>query len=834
MTELLAPAGSWDALVAAVESGADAVYLGGSAFGARAYASNFDEEAMRKAIAFAHARSVRVHVAVNTIVRDEEIPALEQWLRFLYQANADAILVQDLGVAQIVREILPNFPMHASTQMTVHNIEGVRALERLGFTRAVLARELSLKAITEIAQQATIELETFVHGALCICYSGQCLMSSMIGGRSGNRGRCAQACRLPYQIIDKDGREAARAGDYLLSPKDLKAIDLVPDLLRAGVSSLKIEGRMKRPEYVSVVVRAYRQAIDAYLQKKALSAEKKSKADHDLAQIFNRDFTTAFLEKNQGKNLISDARPNNRGLLVGRVLTYDKAKRRVTVKLSSTVRVGDQLVFWVKVGGRASVTLTELTLAQGQSVTEAPAGAEITFPFESLAHPHDRIFKVYDKALMDEAKVYYASGKPIRRFAVQAKVTVREGEPLVITLRDEDGYCAEAKTDFLAEKAKNRPLTVETITKQMQRLGTTVYDLEALDVQMQDGVMVPVSEINEARRKAFASLTAARMASFQRKPMPNHVRTSLTTYEKSSTQTQLIVSTTEAKGVQVALNAGADAIVFGGDSYTHTALTLADYEEAANLCAQVGKTFIVNMPRIAMPANMRSLRMLLSALKEHFETQAKSFILNVHNLGTITLARELELPWQTDFSLPVINGYTLRALQAMGAQRVMLSPELTLTQALELAQKTTLPVECLVDAHIELMVSEYCALGSFLGGVDKGICTQPCRGARAPFYLKDRKGVAFPVVTDANCRLHILNSKRLSMLPYVRAMANGGIAALRIEGRYLQPKALEHCVAAYHQELQQGRKPLRKEEEEILRAAEGKDVTRGHYFRGVL
>ena len=266
MVELLAPAGSREALVAAVESGANAVYLAGNMFGARAYANNFDEEGMREAIAFAHQRNVLVHVTVNTIVDDQEIPQLVKYLRFLYEAGADAVLVQDLGVARIVRDNVPELPMHASTQMTVHNLDGVLALQNLGFSRVVLSRELSLAAIKEICDNCNVEIEVFVHGALCVCYSGQCLMSSVIGGRSGNRGRCAQPCRLPYTLVDAQDNDLLgdSAGKYLLSPRDMKGIDLLPQLIEAGVSSLKIEGRMKRPEYVAIVVGSYRHAIDSY------------------------------------------------------------------------------------------------------------------------------------------------------------------------------------------------------------------------------------------------------------------------------------------------------------------------------------------------------------------------------------------------------------------------------------------------------------------------------------------------------------------------------------------------------------------------------------------
>ena len=311
MIELLAPAGNFDALKAAVNAGADAVYLAGENFGARAYAQNFSRENLIDAVKFAHLRGVKIHVTANTILADDELENFADYIKFLRKIHVDAILVQDLGAAKIIQEIAPEIPLHASTQMTIHNLEGVNFLAKIGFSRVVLSRELSLAEIEKIAKNSSIETEIFIHGALCICYSGQCLMSSMIGGRSGNRGRCAQPCRLPYKLVDADGKNfLENVGEYLLSPKDLNTLEILPQILQTGVDSLKIEGRMKRPEYVATVVKIYRDALD----KKSLQD-----ASYKLQAIFNRDFTTAHLDGNPRRNLISDKRPNNRGVLVGRV-----------------------------------------------------------------------------------------------------------------------------------------------------------------------------------------------------------------------------------------------------------------------------------------------------------------------------------------------------------------------------------------------------------------------------------------------------------------------------------------------------------------------------------
>ncbi|MGN1049936.1 MAG: peptidase U32 family protein, partial [Selenomonadaceae bacterium] len=452
MVELLAPAGSREALLAAIEAGANAVYLAGTMFGARAYADNFDEEGLREAIRLAHLRNVLINVTVNTIVDDQELPKLKEYLKFLYDAGADAVLVQDMGVARVAHEVAPGLPLHASTQMTVHNLDGVRALEKLGFSRVVLSRELSLEAIRHICANAKAEIEVFVHGALCVCYSGQCLMSSIIGGRSGNRGRCAQPCRLPYALIDEKGNDLLgdAAGRYLLSPRDINAIELLPQLIDAGVASLKIEGRMKRPEYVAIVVDSYRRAIDSYY---AGRFEVEAKTSSRLAQIFNRDFTTAFMEKKQGRNMMSDKRPNNRGLMLGRVLFFDKESHRAILKLSAPLAEGDQVDFWVKVGGRVTANVKDMKLVMlpadsgkkgksgmsinalkkaasyGQAAADAEAGMMVSLPVDSMVFEHDRVFKVYDNRLMSWAGGFFKAGAPVRRIPLKVRVSAAVGEP---------------------------------------------------------------------------------------------------------------------------------------------------------------------------------------------------------------------------------------------------------------------------------------------------------------------------------------------------------------------------------------------------------------------
>ncbi|WP_337952123.1 U32 family peptidase [Mitsuokella jalaludinii] len=827
MVELLAPAGSREALVAAVENGANAIYLAGNAFGARAYASNFDREALREAIHFAHLRKVAIHVTVNTIVADEEMEPLRDYLRFLYEAGADAVLVQDLGVARVAHETVPDLPLHASTQMSVSSLEGVRALAELGFTRVVLARELSLKEIRHICAHAPIEIETFMHGALCVCYSGQCLMSSMIGGRSGNRGRCAQPCRLPYTLVDEKGQDVLgdKAGSYLLSPRDLSTIDVIPDLIEAGVSSLKIEGRMKRPEYVATVVRTYREAIDTYYAGKGYAVTQEER--DDLAQIFNRDFTTAYLEGRPGKAMMSDRRPNNRGLLIGRVTAYDWDARIVTVKLSGRLGLGDQVDFWVKVGGRVTATISSLRDAEGREVEEGQAGDTVSFAIPSAVRDHDRVFKVYDARLMERAKETYASGAPVRRIPVAIAVRAAIGEPLTVTLCDAEGHRGEGRTDFIGESARKRPLSEEIIRKQVSRLGTSVYEMKSLHCDIAGEVMVPMSEINEARRKAVEALDALRLKEIEareHRPEPKFTdRIARPTPKKAD----FLVAVDTLGKAEAALAAGADGILFGGESYEHRVIAPEEYERAWQMAREAGARIDFNTPRIVHDGQQKHAERLLAAFAA-FPPDA----VHVHNIAMLALVRRLtDFAIHADYSLISYNKQTLAFLKDYGASGATLSPELTAKEIRQLAQESPLPLTCIVHGRLELMVSNYCVTGSFLGGCGEGPCTQPC--TRGHFALKDRKDALFPLAMDQFCHMHVLNSKVLSMMPHAMKFRAAGIETMQIEAKAMGEKEIAAIVKAYRKAMAFPEEPA-EAQLSWIHEQEGKDITRGHYFRGVL
>ena len=815
--ELLSPAGTWEALEAAVYAGADAVYLGGTSFGARQYAENFGPEELRRAVHFVHIHKVRIYVTVNTLVRDDELPALGEYVTELSNIGVDGIIVQDVGIIRICRRAVPELELHASTQMTITNSAGAVFAYHQGMPRSVIARETSLKDLKTICRTTPGEIEAFSHGALCVCYSGQCLMSSLIGGRSGNRGRCAQPCRLPYTLVDGEGRDLLAhvdAGHYLLSPKDMNTLDILPQLIETGVRSFKIEGRMKRPEYVAVVTDIYRRAIDSYFAGHyTVSAEDK---EH-IEQIFNRDFTTAYMLGRPGRTMMSDRRPNNRGVLLGRVTAFSGDFRYGTIKLDKDLHLGDGLEFWVSVGGRVGTTVEKMTV-NGRETAAARAGEQVTIAVPKGIRLNDRVFRTYDNRLMQYAAQFFGEHHK-QRIPLDFYVTAHLGSPLSIVAVDSDGHSGEGKTDFIVEKARKHALDETAVRKQVDRLGTTEFSVGQLILDLDEGVMVPVSELNEARRKAVDALETERLRDFG--PVRHPVKWSSKWLEqpvnhslRHSSSISVHVDTLEK--AKNALAAGADTLIVGGDSYSLPLLTDQDYETIAGWVRERGKRFIIATSRIVSEGQLPYFR---SALTRWSKLQPDGFL--AANNGLIEMITETGIPLYIDYGLNIFNSQSILYWQDCGAAGVTLSPELTLAQVGELLKKSALPVECLAEGALEMMVSEYCVTGSFLGHLDSGRCSFNCREQA---YLEDRKKERFPLKQDQFGRTHILNGHPLSMLAHARDMGKMGLASLRIDGRGYTAEEVGTLTALYKGVLAG----------DTAVTENRPHTTRGHYFRGVL
>jgi putative protease len=810
----MSPAGNKDALRAAVKAGADAVYLGGRRFGARQFAGNFAPDELKAAVEFAHLRGVRIYVTVNILTADSEMPELADYLVFLYNVGVDAVIVQDLGAAALARAVTPDMPLFASTQMTVTDLSGAAFVRRHGFSRVVLARESSLADIRAICAAAGCEVEVFIHGALCVSYSGQCLMSSLIGGRSGNRGQCAQPCRLPYIMTDADSKAALPegvAGRYLLSPRDLNAIDLIPDLIGAGVSSLKIEGRMKRPEYVAVTTEIYRRAIDGYY---AGAFHVPEKDRRDLRQIFNRGFTTAYLTGRPGRELLSDRRPNNRGVPIGRVTAAARGNPYIELKLEEDLNAGDEIEIWVSAGGRAAGTVEELAVG-GQAAAGARRGEVARIAFPHAVKVNDRVFRTFDQQLMSRVRGFFTAADAFS-LPVAAVVRAAPGEPFTVTYSDAAGNSGAAATSFRAEPPRSRPLTAESVKKQIGRLGGTDFYLEKLDLNLTGDLMVPLSEINDARRRAIAALRQTRLDAFLRREEISTPGDAMLAERprQPAGKPLLSVHAGEFNQLCAALEGGADIIIYG-DCYNRRPAGADEYRQAARIVRKTGKEIWFAAPRLTLESDKNSLCGLIELFKE-----IGGGVL-VSSLAAYAAARGSGLPVWINCQLNAFNALTLEFWRNEGAAGVTLSQELTLPQVEEMARKGILPIECMADGRAELMISEYCAAGVWLDGGGEKSGGRPC--VEKQYFLQDRFGEQFPIVTDQLGRMRILNAKELCLLEQAARLSAAPVERLRIDARYLPAQEVRRRVADYRQAID-GKSDF------AARAG----TTRGHYFRGVI
>ena len=861
--ELLAPAGGMEALMAAVENGADAVYLGARAFSARGYASNFSEEELEKAIDYAHLRGVKIYVTVNTLLKEGEMESALILLSRLREMGTDAIIIQDLGLISLSQKYLPDLPLHASTQMTLHNSEGVAFEKELGIERVVLSREVSLEDIRIIKEKNDMEIEVFVHGALCMSYSGQCLLSSLIGGRSGNRGYCAQPCRKQYRLYC-EGKQVKTSGSYLLSPKDLNTTSGLGALIEAGIESFKIEGRMKRPEYVAGVVRIYHHLIDSYLKNPAGYSVSEEEQE-TLTQLFNRGFTSGYFFGNPRGKLMSRENPHNRGIPAGTVVNYDTRTKRIRVKLSNSLRLGDGIMVEnaeTRPEDKGKI-ISSMYTGRGP-VYSAGKGEVIEIPFDSRAPPGSTVYRTHDKKLMDSLKKESEVGTLRPKIPLILTATIILGKPARLEIKDCDSNVVAVESEYLVEKAEKVPTSKAQIEKQLTKLGNTLFEAAELNVSVEGDIFIPVGQLNDLRTKAVLQLENLRVSKWKRKPLENlqlpvfgekkakEIEEIGETYEKGEIKKikpqklpgkpLLSVTVYTPEGLEGALAGGADCIYFGEGLFRrpNTAGNAAGKEknsdgeepsgrdldsifESAVLKARAaGRKIYFNTPKIVKDSEMKPVEELFSRV-EKFGADG----VLVSNLGTFNLAKEKKIPCIADSPLNIYNGYTFALLLQKGAEMAVISPELTLEELKEVAFYG--PAECIVHGRLELMESEHCLAGGLLGK-DGDKCNAPC--TLGNFTLVDEKNYEFPLLMDYQCRTHLLNSRSLCMLEYVPALIESGISSLRIETLGMDNvEEIRRITGKYRKAIdafcETGERA--KEKCEDL----GKGFTAGHYFRGV-
>ena len=807
--ELLAPAGTMENFMAALESGADAIYLGGKVFNARAHAANFGIDELREAVRLAHILDVSVYVTVNILIGDTELKDLEQYIKDLDSIGVDAIIVQDLAVAEIAKRVAPNIHLHGSTQMTAATLDAVRFYESLGFTRVVLARELSLKEIQHICKHCKAEIEVFVHGALCVCYSGQCLMSSFIGGRSGNRGACAQPCRLPYELLDSKGESVLPKHEaYLLSPKDLNYSEHMNELVAAGVTSFKVEGRMKKVSYVRQVIGTYREILD-----EASIHENQRKA---LASGFNRGFSTAYLEDTVGRQMMTVVAPNHQGKPIGE--SYTK-KGEVYLSLTEPIEQGSLVKILQSNGSVTYYTVDDEWTCVSDTLYKGR-------PAEGLA-----VGQLYLASTPKNAK-----SRGLQEFTRKYDMSVylsvgSNGETnyTELTAILDSGLSVAVTNEYVPAIANKVPTSLEKVTEQLGRLGNTLFRLSYVDIP--DGpYMWPASVLNALRRDAVTALETAlithHVESWQALQVTGDVDYDFKAQHELSYDTCPMISARvdEIEGVKAAISGGAQKIVFGGDRLSRTPYALSIYDEVARLCAQSDMICTFATPRVVKDDEVEAYKHTLEAI-----VQARPDSISIHVPQALLWLRELGYTGaiEADTGLNIFNTPTLHFWEQLHISCVNPSQELTLKQITELAKHSHVPIETMIHGYTEMMISEYCAIASFVGTGSKVNCPMSC--VKESYSLKDRKGEIFPIRTDPYCRMHIMNSHEMDMRAYVPMLLQKGISILRVDGRHMKPSYVKDIVSQYVG-IAMGtmEAPPKKID------SQGESITRGHYFRGIL
>lgn len=779
--ELLSPAGGRESLEAAIKAGADAVYLGGPKFSARAYATNFDDDDLLESIRLCRRHGLKLYVTINTLLKDSELLEAADYLVRVWNMGVDAIIIQDPGLIWLIRHFYPEIELHASTQMTVHNLKGADYLKEKGIQRMVLARELTLEGIREIS--AMHETEVFIHGALCISYSGKCLMSSMLGGRSGNRGRCAQNCRMEYQLMDETG--SRRAEGFLMSPRDLSTLDIVEKMKATGTASFKIEGRLKRPEYVFETVTQYRRAL-----------ENREWDESGIKQLFNRQgFNHAFLLGSDGRDMMAYHSSKNSGIVLGRI-------RNGSLKLQTGLSLGDG----VKAGDSGFI-VTKIRV-RGKEVSSARSG-EICEIFPRNFKDDDLVIKTNDsvllKGIQDEMKKKLEGDRPIN---MEACFKVGEPFRLAASL---NGNQVEA-AGRIVEASTGAPLTEKRIRDSLNKTGGTPFQVEELSLEFgQEPGFLPMSALNEVRRELLLKAEEA----LYRVANP-------AAWRSEAELTRLIEARAKETGgtalphYLVTLSSKEQLSAYLDTTSKHTShdampvlflwhrqqgsLSLNDARELDDR----GIPYWVRMPEILtseFTATVRSVAAL-----------GKVAGLITDNYGVIEFFKDKGIPLVGDYKLNVINSAAGNFFPEL--QGITLSEELNLTETLAMKKKADKFL--ILYGRTELMHSEYCPIGSTVGGLSFHTpCTMPCQNMG--FSLGDQKGQEFPIQTDMNCRSYILNSKVKNNLDQQQFLLSSGFSHFRMD---LTTEGYEEACRAVNALLDKKELPLA-------------DYTRGHLRRGI-
>ena len=720
--ELLAPVGKMENAIAAIENGADALFVGGKGFNARQAADNFTENELEEIVKYATLRGVRVYVTVNILIKESETEALYHYLKYLEEIGVHAIIIQDLGIAHMVRKYFPKLRMHASTQMSAHSIEDVLFLKELGFKRVVLAREMQLKEIKDIIEKCDIEVETFVHGALCYSYSGQCLMSSLIGGRSGNRGRCAQTCRMRYNLKE-DGKVLSKES-YLLSLKDICSIEFIPELLEAGIHSFKIEGRMKSPEYVASVVGTYRKYVD--LAQTNTSYEVSEEDLNILKGVFNRGgFSKGYYYEKGSRKMLTPISPRHIGLKVGEVIRFSAKNGQATIQLTHTLNPGDGLEIIRE--GKESV---------GTGITKVcEAGSRITCQFDKYVEVGSEVYLTKNHQLLKRMRQTYV--KPVRKMPITMQIKGNIGEPLEIIMT------AQGKTitytGGLLEVASQNPITKEQARKQLTKLGSTSFVARQVEIDWPEGAYIGISQLNEVRRSACLQLEEALLEK-KVDQVPEVYKHEI---REGNEAGGWAVHVTNLEQLEVVLSYPEVEMIYWEWLYQNEVAM-----EAMQRCIEAGKDFYLALPNIMKERMYEKHKEDLLLWKE---TALTGFL--IRNIGQHHFLQEMGKALVVDYNMNITNNETIALWEEKGAKRVTTSLELTATETALLKGAR----EKIVYGYFPVMTSSQCVLRG-TSSCQKGV------KEKHSFELEDRKQITWRIETDCKaCMMQIMSCEPLAI-----------------------------------------------------------------------
>ena len=787
--ELLAPAGDWDCLRAAVANGADAVYFGMPRFNARMRADNFRNEELGEVVSFLHSHGVKAHVALNVLIFPDELEIAADELRALHAAGVDAVIIQDVGLAEIARQMFPALRVHASTQMTITSPEGVRFASALGIHQVVLARELSLRELEKFP--AILPLEVFVHGALCVAYSGQCLTSEALGRRSANRGECAQACRMPYEMVVDGALRDLGDKRYLLSPHDLAAVREIPALIKRGVASFKIEGRLKSPEYVAAVTDVYRRTIDAALA--GCVSEPDPADEYRLEMVFSRGLHSGWIHGVNHQKLVGARYGKKRGAFVGLVALAARDHVEVA-SLAVPLKPGDGVVFDTggdpdrEQGGRLfHITDNRLFFEHGKvDFSRLPAGA--------------RIWKTSDPTL-DRALRKSFSGKipsrPNRLPPLDMKVTGKAGAPLRI---ESNGISVESS--MLLEPARTRPLTAATLCSQLHKLGETSFVAGQMDNQIEGDVILPLSELNRLRRELVFKIGESRLPDAPQTSLDAVLQSIVPNPLRGTGLLPLRSLTSTGKKPQPRIPASPELVVLcrtpeqlGAALDSGILEVLVDYEDirrykdAVALVRDRGAAqILLATPRIQKPGEEGFFKLIQNAEPDG---------ILLRNVGGISYFSCSQLRLVGDFSLNVANPVSAGVFRRLGLERLTISHDLNVSQILDLLRLSPPEgYELTLHHHIPMFHMEHCVFAAFLSdGTNDTNCGRPCEKHRV--HLRDRVGMEHPLRVDVGCRNTLYNAVPQSGAGFFNDFRSAGLRTFRIELLEESAEESRRIIAGY-------------------------------------